>query len=139
IVSDGAGGAIVTWTDQRDTIATGSDIYAQRVNAAGVPQWAANGVALCTAANDQVAPTIASDGAGGAIATWTDGRSGNNDIYAQLVNPAGVPQWTAGGVALCTAAADQRLPTITSDRAGGAIVAWEDDRGRTDEDHRDRA
>src|SRR5216117_3092139 len=72
IVSDGAGGAIVTWTDQRDTIATGSDIYAQRVNAAGVPQWAANGVALCTAANDQVAPTIASDGAGGAIATWTD-------------------------------------------------------------------
>jgi len=48
IVSDGAGGAIVTWSDFR-----GGDpkahIYAQRMNATGTPQWAADGVALCTA------------------------------------------------------------------------------------------
>ena len=61
------------------------DIYAQRVNAAGSPQWTADGVALCTAANDQRDPTIVSDGAGGAIVTWDDRRNGGYDIYAQHV------------------------------------------------------
>jgi hypothetical protein len=125
IVSDGAGGAIVSWEDYRS--GTNYDIYAQRVNAAGVVQWTADGVALCTAANTQSSPTIASDGAGGAVVTWQDWRSGTNyDIYAQCVNAAGVVQWTANGVALCTAANGQDNPTIVSDGAGGAIVTWED-------------
>jgi len=80
-VSDGASGAIVAWYG-----APGSDIFAQRVNGAGVPQWAANGVTLCSAANSQLSPVLVSDGGGGAIATWFDLRSGTNyDIYAQRV------------------------------------------------------
>ncbi|MBI1799671.1 MAG: T9SS type A sorting domain-containing protein [Candidatus Eisenbacteria bacterium] len=126
IVSDGAGGSIVTWYDLRGA---DWDIYAQRVNATGVPQWTANGVALCTSPNDQIYATIASDGVGGAIVTWQDGRSGtDNDIFAQRVNAAGVPQWPADGVALCTATRNQDGPAITPDAAGGAIVAWTDER-----------
>jgi len=125
ITSDGAGGAIVTWDDHRNG---NSDIYAQRVNASGAVQWTANGVALCTAAGGQVAPTITSDGAGGAILTWDDNRSGNVHIYAQRVNGSGAVQWTADGVALCTAARDQYVAGITSDGAGGAIVTWQDTR-----------
>ena len=98
------------------------------MNAAGVPQWTADGVALCAAANSKYNPTIVSDGAGGAIVTWNDYRSGNFDIYAQRVSAAGVPQWTADGVALCTAANSKNNPTIVSDGAGGAIVTWEDQR-----------
>jgi len=100
-----------------------------------VPQWTADGVALCTAANDQINPTIASDGAGGATVTWQDFRSGTSyDIYAQRVSAAGVPQWTADGVALCTTANDQIHPTITSDGTGGAIVTWWDYRSGTNWD-----
>ena len=33
-----------------------ADVYAQRLNAAGVPQWAANGVALCTAVGARINP-----------------------------------------------------------------------------------
>jgi phosphosulfolactate phosphohydrolase-like enzyme len=125
VVSDGAGGAIVTWYDNRN--GTNYDIYAQHVNAAGVMQWTSNGVSLCGAANNQVATTIASDGSNGAIVAWYDYRSGTNyDVYAQRVNASGIVQWTANGVALCTAAADQQLPRIVSDGAGGAIVAWAD-------------
>ena len=124
IVSDGAGGAIVTWYDTRS--GTNQDIYAQRINASGAVQWTANGVALCTAAADQYYPTIVSDGAGGAIVTWFDGRNGNNDIYAQRINSSGVIQWTANGVALCTAINSQQNPTIVPDGGGGAIVTWED-------------
>jgi hypothetical protein len=132
IVSDGAGGAIVTWYDDRS--GTDHDIYAQRVNAAGVPLWNTDGVALCTAANDQYNPTIVSDGAGGAIVTWYDDRSGNYNIYAQRVNAAGVPQWTPDGVELCTAANDRYSPMIVSDGSGGAIVTWYDGRSSTSYD-----
>src|SRR5262249_18512720 len=51
IVSDGAGGTIVAWQDFRGGANT--DIYAQRVNAAGAPQWSLNGAALCIAAGNQ--------------------------------------------------------------------------------------
>ncbi len=130
-VSDGAGGAIVAWRDFRTGI---SDIYVQRVSATGAPQWTADGVALCTATDSQINPTIASDGAGGAIVTWQDPRSGSKDIYARRITAAGVPQWAANGVALCTSSGDQQYPTIVADGAGGAIVSWHDDRSGTSED-----
>jgi hypothetical protein len=133
LVTDGSGGAIVTWEDHRG--GTTSDIYAQRVNAAGAPQWASDGVAICAAANTQDSPTIAPDGAGGAIVTWEDLRSGTSfDIYAQRVNAAGVAQWTGDGVLLSAAANDQDTPTIVSDGAGSAIVTWQDYRSGTNFD-----
>jgi hypothetical protein len=129
IVSDGAGGAVVTWEDWRSG---DKDIYAQRVNASGTPEWPPNGVALCTASGHQEDPRIVSDGAGGAIVTWMDPRGGTyRDIYAQRVLASGVvdPAWPVNGRALCTDAADQNTPAIASDGAGGAIVTWQDYRG----------
>ncbi len=124
ITTDGAAGAIVAWYDKR---AGNFDIYVQRVNAMGLIMWQLDGIPLCVAADDQLNPTITSDGVGGAIVTWWDFRSGTDyDIYAQRVNAAGVTQWTANGVALCTARNDQRYPVPTTDGAGGAIVAWDD-------------
>ncbi|MBI4725788.1 hypothetical protein HY768_00945 [candidate division TA06 bacterium] len=110
IVSDGAGGAIIAWQDYRGT---DYDIYAQRVSASGVPLWTANGVAICTNTGGQRFSTVASDGAGGAIITWRDARSGTNyDIYAQRVSASGVPLWTANGVAVCTATGHQEHPGL---------------------------
>jgi hypothetical protein len=126
ITSDGAGGAIVTWDDHRS--GSNFDIYAQRVNASGSVQWTANGVAICAAPGDQNYPQIISDGAGGAIVTWYDNRSGNRDIYTQQVNTSGAVQWTADGVALCAALGEQEYPQIASDGAGGAIITWQDAR-----------
>jgi len=123
IVSDSSGGAIITWQDYRSG---NYDIYAQRINNAGVPQWNANGVAICTAANIQYDPQLVSDGSGGAIITWYDYRSGNSDIYAQRINSAGATQWTTNGVAVCTAANFQGSPQLVSDGSGGAIITWGD-------------
>jgi hypothetical protein len=121
LVTDGAGGAMVTWTDFR---AGAYDIYARRVNSAGVPQWVSNGVAMCAAAGAQIFPAIVSDNAGGAVVAWMDNRSGNYDIYAQRVNGSGVVQWAANGVALAATAMAEELPSIASDGAGGAVVVW---------------
>jgi len=51
IASDGSGGAIITWNEYRS--GTNYDIYAQRIDASGMVQWAADGVAVCTAADYQ--------------------------------------------------------------------------------------
>ena len=122
-VSDGAGGAIVAWQDHR----TGYfDIYAQRVDSAGAVKWSLDGVAVCSALNQQWSPVLAPDGAGGAVVAWYDGRDLGYHIYAQRVDSTGVPRWNAGGVAVCTAAGFRQPTEAVSDGAGGAILAWSD-------------
>lgn len=123
LASDGSGGAIVTWEEYRN----GTDeIYVQRINPNGAVQWTTNGVSVCTAANTDSGPQLTSDGSGGAIITWRDGRSGTNDIYAQRVSASGAVQWAANGAPICTAANTQGFPQLTSDGSGGAIVTWPD-------------
>ena len=127
LISDGSGGAIITWEDDR---ANNIDIYARRINASGIAQGTANGVAICTAVNAQIQPTIISDGSGGAIITWSDFRNETTgDIYARRFNSSSLAQWTSNGVAICTAINKQETPTLTTDGSGGAIITWSDLRG----------
>lgn len=131
MVSDGAGGAIIAWQDERGA---SIDIYAQRIDAQGVVQWTANGVALCVASDDQSGPVMASDGAGGAIVAWQDYRNGvDADVYVQRINAVGSVKWAANGVLACSVSGSQYNPAVTGDGSGGAIVAWEDVRS-TDSD-----
>ncbi len=128
IISDGLGGAIVTWTDSRSPT---SDIYAQRVDANGSVLWATDGVPICAATDVQEDPHLVSDGSEGAIITWMDFRNqatSERDIYAQRVDANGTTQWTANGVAVCTFTQLQTDPRLASDGAGGAIITWEDRR-----------
>src|SRR6185369_9687335 len=70
-------------------------------DAAGPPDPNNGNIPLCTAAGAQFVSAIASDGAGGAIVAWLDVRdSAHNEIYVQRTSAAGVPQWTAKGLAL---------------------------------------
>jgi len=128
IVSDGGGGAIVTWADGRSGVYY--DIYAQRIDDAGAVQWGNNGVAVRTAAGSSYNPSIVPAGSGGAIIAWSDARAGGGmkDIYAQYMSPSGSPQWIANGLALCQADGQQASPVIVSDGAGGAVVSWADER-----------
>jgi hypothetical protein len=129
ITSDGAGGAIITWIDDRSGGGAGNyDIYAQRVDGSGTMQWTPDGVAVCTAGGIQNAQQLISDGSNGAIIVWSDGRVGSSsaDIYAQRMSAAGVGLWTADGISVCGASSLQNIPQLASDGAGGAIIAWED-------------
>ena len=127
IVSDGSGGAIITWWD--NNLATNDyNIYAQRINSAGVIQWTSRGVAICTNSKHQQNPEITSDGNGGAIIIWFDGRNTKNEIFAQKINSEGVVQWTTDGVSVGTVPTHYQhsSPEVTSDGSGGAIIIWSD-------------
>jgi hypothetical protein len=94
--SDGAGGGIAFWEDTRD----GWDyfvIYAQRVDAAGVPQWTESGLRL----RDSIYAGwlgCTDDGGHGAIAA-----SGGGSFHAfavQRISGEGVLLWGPDGVTL---------------------------------------
>lgn len=125
ITPDGAGGAILVWSDLRSGVA---DIYARRVDGDGNAVWAPDGVLICGAAGAQTVPDIAPDGYSGAVITWQDERGADADIYVQRVDATGTALWTADGVALCTASGAQLAPVLISDAIHGAFVAWGDNR-----------
>ena len=98
IVSDGSGGAIVVY----EACSQGKrHIIVRRIDSLGTVLWDENGVALCSAAGDQMKAQVVSDGSGGAIVAWCDYRDGSADIYAQRVSAAGIIQWAANGIAIC--------------------------------------
>ena len=136
IVSDGAGGAFITWRGDSN------DIYAQHVDASGRVRWGADGVTV-RMGNGISRPALIPDGAGGAIIAWAEMVSftpGSGStllpmaIYAQRIDAAGVAQWGAGGVEIAprehvvvpleSGLFSQPSFNLTTDGAGGAIVAW---------------
>ena len=129
IATDGQGGAIVAWKDDRNLATTGWDVYAQRLNSSGNRLWNTNGVALCTYYETQEYLAIASDGASGAVVAWQDYRStAYFDIYAQRVDSSGSAKWGTGGLKVCTAANEQIAVKVASSGLGGAIIGWQDNR-----------
>jgi hypothetical protein len=127
---DGSGGAIVSWWDKRSG---GYTLYAQRVDASGVPRWRTDGIEVCAVANFnadflQPAAMAVADDAGGIIIAWEDYRANDiaGDIYAQRLDSLGTPLWRANGVAVCSAISGQWSPVVASDGDHGAIVAWHD-------------
>lgn len=85
ITKDGSNHYTVVWVDRRNATTSGDDIFAQRINLDGASLWERDGIPVCTVPNNQVAPSIISDGLAGAIVTWCDFRSAEADIYAQRV------------------------------------------------------
>ena len=124
IVSDGQGGAIIVWEDNRNGV--DYDIYAQHISPNGVMQWVPGGSLVCNAAGQQYFPQIITDGSGGVIITWQDRRNGQYDIYSQRLTSAGNILWQFNGVPVTLASSDQIDPHIAADKSGGAIISWTD-------------
>jgi hypothetical protein len=86
-------------------------------------------VNLSVETSKQTEPSICSDGAGGALLAWRDGRPGA-ELYAQHVKGDGTRAdgWPADGLVVCNALNTQQAPTLVSDGAGGGVCAGEDER-----------
>ena len=137
-ISDGSGGFIVVWWDERDIFA---DIYAQRVNKNGETLWNVEnaqfqkgGMPVCTGAGVQRLPQLVPTDEAGAIVYWLDyredfGDSTEDAIYAQRLDSDGKPLWEFNGIPVCSAPKEQITPQAVSTDGGSAIVVWSDARG----------
>lgn len=116
VASDGAGGAIVTWS-------SGASCRLLRIVGDGTlpPGWSPGGVAVGGL-------LLAPDGAGGGFVVWKSYPG--TSIYLQRIASNGVsaPGWPVNGISIQGIAVGPYPPTIVADGAGGAYIAWCDDR-----------
>jgi len=127
IVSDGSGGAIITWTDYRQTT-TEPDIYAQRISSTGTPVagWTPDGVPICTKDEPQSNPVIVNNlvagSIEGAIIMWEDMRDDPmGDIYAEGVDSDDPPVLDEEDIFIAGGLGPQLFPRLVSDNQGGGI------------------
>ena len=119
VISDGSGGVIVAFTS------TANDIWAHRMDANGGHPWSISKL-VCNASGTQNYPVLVTDAAGGAVIAWNDLRSGIVNLYAQRLNAAGNPQWTANGVNVAYTPSAYGPASMVSNTIGGAALAWTD-------------
>ena len=124
IVSDGNGGIIVAWVEDRLSMMN-PDIYAQRISAEGDTLWEDNGTIIANADYDQNYIKMVSDNHGGAIIVWEDGRGSDGDIYAQRVNGNGVCLWTANGTLISLVDDEDYYPNVFVNQKDDIFVAWD--------------
>ena len=140
LISDAAGGAIVSWIDFRSD--PRGDIYVNRLvdgaQGTGEVAWGQNGVVMCTACangSENMAKSQCVDGAGGSWVAWTDHRGSTWDLYISHVTAGGsiAATYLPDGLAVVTEVGDQEALTMEEDGAGGAFIAWVDKRDAADD------
>jgi hypothetical protein len=125
IAPDGSGGVIVAW--QEEFGVSGRDIFARRINAAGIVPWT-DPVHVCAATGHQWQPDIIQDGLGNAIICWEDERSSPQNIYAQKLDTFGTPLWTLNGATVSQSGVyDVSRPRLLPGSGSNMIVRFDDD------------
>ena len=116
-------GFLVVWRDYRNGV--GYDIYGTRVTADGVVLDTA-GIAISTAAHDQMEPAVAFDGTN-SLVVWQDERTGDRDLYGARVTSTGVVL-DSMGIPISRAPGYQSVPAVAFD-GRNFLVVWNDARG----------
>jgi hypothetical protein len=125
ITSDGKHGVIVAWNVGLGGFPPVNKIYAQRVNAAGTPLWSSPALVSGNFRFSN-APSIASDGNGGAFIAFAYFILPEYDVYAQRIDSNGTRLWQASGVGIATGSGTQDSPVIVPDGNGNAFLGYLD-------------
>jgi hypothetical protein len=129
LISDGEGGAIIGWSDNRLTGNNDYDIYAQRISFSGTQLWTTDGTVVCNANNQQNYVILNSDLEHGAFFFWTDNRNGSIGIYEQHLNSSSNLNLQPNGVLIHYGiSGDAWEPHMVQTIPGQVLVAWLDDR-----------
>jgi len=123
IAMDAAGDFVITWSSFQ--LGQAQDIFAQRYDAAGVPQGGEFLVNDHTA-NYQRASDVAMDAAGDFIVTWEsyDETPGSHwDVYAKRYTSGGAPQGSEFQVSAASTSSEGS-PHVAMDATGNSVIAY---------------
>ncbi|WP_284721215.1 hypothetical protein [Polyangium sorediatum] len=111
---------LAIWEDRRPGAT--ADIYGARLTTSGTV-LDPSGIAISQATGSEYYPSVASLGADWLVA-WTDGRAGNDDVYAARVGGDG-SVLDPPGLPIATATGSQSSPAVSSDGTNW-LVTWQD-------------
>jgi len=115
---------LVVWTDSRDYITNGSDIFGARINDSGAVADP-NGVAISRGPGSRFDPAVAANSTG-FLVIWKDYRYGSSDtrgdIFGARVTRAGVVLDT-NGIAISTDPMIQDAPAVAAGQSD-FLVVW---------------
>ena len=126
VVSDGSGGFIAVWRDERDIYA---DLYMQRIRADGTAVWEKDGIPLCTAGGHQDKPFIVRTEANRFFVAWLDyredfGEESSDALYGQQIDIGGNVLWEENGRAISIRKGKHYQPFVVSVGDGHWVVVW---------------
>jgi hypothetical protein len=130
-VSDGTGGAFVSWTSDST-----SYCHVQRIHGFGHLPWGPNSRTLGWEVPYNAGPgCMASDGAGGAFVTWAEGLATPRAfIMAQRLDASGQLLWP-DDVEICYSNDTRNIAAALPDGEGGAVILWMDSRDYFTDDY----
>jgi hypothetical protein len=91
--------------------------------------WGDTGSLLFADLRLQWSGSAAQDADGNVLVVWTDNRTGDPNLYAQLLSPTGEQLWDSGGRCVVHFPATQAQPAVAAAHDGW-IIAWVDCRHR---------
>jgi len=119
------GGFYLAWLDDSTG---GYDVYLQRLDAAGVEQWAHNGVLVADrSADGTMSWGLAVDAAGYAVLAFNDDRTGSDEITVARIDPNGTAVWGPSGVQVSSGGGFIAYPCVAGTSDGNIVVAWTQD------------
>jgi hypothetical protein len=125
VAIDASGDFVVTWTSVPGQDGSGSGVYAQRFNAAGVKQGLEFRVNTTTA-GDQKYADVAMDATGDFVISWTGLDQNGKGVFLQRYTAAG--QKLGGEVHVNPmTSGDQQLPDVALDTVGNCVIVYEND------------
>ncbi|EKD24510.1 MAG: hypothetical protein ACD_80C00224G0001, partial [uncultured bacterium (gcode 4)] len=155
MISDGNGGAYITWLEVHSDNVNHTEVYAQHIDANGNKKWdgfAGKMIAGIRPSQENNGHTdtslyeaertslvLTSDNTGGVFVAWRQSKrsvegvpfediSNIKNIYIQHLTSDGVELFVEDGMPVAPFSTRQEIPKIVSDGDGGVFVAWNDDR-----------
>lgn len=119
---------ILSWTNEIDN---DRNIYIQKYDRTGRPQWMTGGLPVVRMSGDQFGQRLISDDHNGAIIAWLDRRavSVTGNIYSQRVTAEGRLMWDSTGIAIGSYFnTPKSYLNLLSDGSGGAIAVFKEKR-----------
>lgn len=130
VAMDQAGDHVVVWQSNGQNVGV-FDIFAQRYDAAGVPQGAEFKVSEAPVFA-RIVPAVAMDQAGNFVVAWESRDQDSTDPNVPARGGIYARRFSAAGAALggefrvnTTVFSEQEIPSIAMDPAGDFVVTWE--------------
>ncbi|MDP4172330.1 MAG: hypothetical protein Q8933_00060 [Bacteroidota bacterium] len=123
-------GIIVSWINE---ISNDKDIFMQKFNLSGKPQWSKDGIAVIRFRGNQMSQRMIADQNSGAIIAWLDMRvkAQKGNIFAQRISNDGRRLWDSTGIEIASNLnSEKSYLSLLPNKINGAVAIFKENRAK---------